>query len=121
VRYDQGGWIRPPEPVNKSDYQVGDKVRTIVGTVTDIPSCYRVAVTYHDDTTANYHTDYVELVERPKKEPKLGSIWRYAKPDSAFTYVYVGDGQYYIVGSDRQFTTHSLPDDESFQEITGAQ
>ena len=59
-----------------TDFQVGDRVRTIVGTVAAAPSCFKVAVDYGDGSgLAIYHTDYVELVERPKRKLRVGSVW----------------------------------------------
>lgn len=53
----------------------------------DRPSCFRVVVEYDDGTRAEYHTDYVELVERPKRKLRVGSVW---ECDGRARYVHIG-------------------------------
>ena len=62
-------------PTQKAgDYRIGDEVR-VVGTVAGHPhgpQGFRLRVRHFDDTEAVYHTDYVELVKRGKRELNPG-------------------------------------------------
>jgi ribosomal protein L21E len=74
------------------EFQVGDKVRTKIGTVIQANERDHVNVSFDGTTTGKYYykTDSLELVERPVKDPEFGSLWSFNGVTTGKVYVYLG-------------------------------
>lgn len=95
-----------------TEFQVGDKVRTHTATVVGFRNAnpYRVIVAYDDQTEATYHADYIELVERPRKKLRVGSVWQVG--ESGIRYTYLGEDLFGATTRQKVHERSSLTVDE---------
>lgn len=78
---------------NAVKFEKGDKVRTIVGEVTETRVNGDIYVHWPSGFHNRLRAEDLELVERPVKWPKLGAVLRY--PGTEGTIIYLGDGKFY--------------------------
>lgn len=105
----------------KSEFKVGDKVRPIAGEVIDTDSNHNHIRVKWDDGYGWFESKLLELVERPKKEPKLGSVWRFKRGSSPYQkgqYVYIGSGRYYKANEPGIYTDMDLANSSELEEVT---
>lgn len=102
-------------------FKVGDKVRTIVGEVTrDQYDDGSVRVKWGNRELGCFDSHELELVERPKKEPKLGSVWYCGNSNNVHwqrKFIYIGGGRYYQANHPGVYTDRDLANDSDWEEV----